>query len=312
MPRDWDNIFRYWAKPFSDTAEEKADNAARLIRQALHQWPALKSRNFEVYPSGSYRNNTNTRQESDIDIAVVLTDAHYSAYPSNGSLTWNMLSLGKATYELPHFRDDVGAALEDAFGSSGVTPGDKAFDVHENTYRLDADVAVFLQHRRYTGQQNQHGAWLYLTGAEMRPRSDPNKRIINWHQQHYDEGVARNEVTKRRFKRVTRILKRLRDDMVASGTPVARASAERMASFLIECLVFNATDTSFNRSTDGYYDDVRAVLVDLWGATEMDLASCSTFLEVSRLKWLFHSTQPWNRADVHEFLARAWEHVGFE
>ena len=311
MARDWHSLFTTWAKPFSDTDEARAANAARLIGEALRQWPALEKKDFEVYSSGSWRNNTNTRRESDVDVAVVLKSACYSEYPADGSVTGGMLGMSDATYALPQFREDVGAALSRAFGPTGVTAGDKAFDVHENTYRLDADVAVFLEHRRYTGKRSQQNAWLYLSGVEMRPRSDPNKRVINWHQQHYDQGVSRNEVTRRRFKRITRILKRLRDDMVTTGSPAARGSAQAMASFLIECLVFNVPDSCFNRSASGYFDDVKEVIAELWRSTKTDDAPCSRFVEVSGLKWLFSSTQPWKRGDVNDFLQHAWQHVGF-
>jgi hypothetical protein len=309
-PRNWHDTFAAWSKPASDTEEAKAENAARMIREAVRAYPALKHKKIDVYATGSYRNNTNTKTESDIDVAVVLRECFWYALP--GGLTAEMLGLGNsAAYGHAALRDDVGHALVGKFGTGGVTPGDKAFNIHENTYRLDADVAVFIEHRRYTGVKLATGAWEHHLGVEMRPRSDVNKRIINWHDQHYAEGVKRNDATSRRFKRVARILKRLRDEMKADGTQAGRDAAKATPSFLIECLVFNAPDKCFNLSNGTYFEDVKAVIGDLWNATKA-ADGCEKHLEVSRMKWLFRDTQPWTREQAHEFLLRAWNHVGFK
>lgn len=307
MARDWKSLFTNWAKPPSDTEEEKADRAARMIREAINEFEPLKSRGTQVYGTGSYKNNTNARFESDIDVAVVLTDAFFAAYPPNGKKPQaSDLGHGKGvSYGLRHFRDDVGRALVKKFGADGVTPGSKAFDVHSNTVRLDADVAVFLNHRRYTGEKNADGTWHYLEGVEMRDRDDT--RIINWHAQHYDNGVSKNRRTSRRYKCVVRILKRLRDDMQEQGeTPVKAAS--KVPSFLLECLAYNAGDGCYGG--DHLYDDVKAVIGRAWTDTKPGVDA--DLVEVSGLKWLFSASQPWTQAEAHEFLLRAWNHVGFK
>jgi hypothetical protein len=265
-----------------------------------------------VYATGSYRNNTNVKLASDIDVAIVLTEAVYYELPSTGSPMRTELGLGEVTYGLVEFRNDVAKALEAKFGTKGLTAGEKAFNVHETSARLDADAAVFLEHRRYTGKKDPDGSWIYLSGAEMRPGGNPTgaARVINWHRQHYAEGVARNDATNRRFKRITRIFKRLRDDMRESGTAEIKAAAQPIPSFLLECLVFNAPDTCFNLVGGSYYEDVKATLVAQQHATTDD-SGCASFVEVSRLKPLFAPGQPWRRDRVHDFLLRASQHVGF-
>ncbi|MCC6557965.1 MAG: nucleotidyltransferase domain-containing protein [Polyangiaceae bacterium] len=310
MARDWHETFKTWAKPPSDTEEEKGSRAASMIRDAVRAYEPLASKNFEVYASGSYRNTTNVRLASDIDVAIVLKDAAYYEFPKSGSPTREELGTKDAAYGLTHFRDDVRKALIVKFGEKGVTPGDKTFNIHENSYRLDADATVFLEHRRYTGKKNSDGTWHYFSGVEMRPISNTAKRIINWHQQHYDQGVARNDATGRRFKRVTRILKRLRDDMREGGTAEQKAAADVTPSFLIECLVFNAPDSCFGIVEGSYYEDVKATIKNLWNATKDD-ATCSNFVEVSRMKMLFGAGQPWTRDQAHAFLLRVWQRVGF-
>lgn len=310
MARDWHELFKSWAKAPSDREEAKGSTAAAMVKDALRSHPALKTRTFEVYPTGSYRNNTNVRLGSDIDVAVVLTEAFYADYPSSGLPSQTTLGFTDATYGLNQFRDDVGQALIAKFGMEGVSPANKTFNVHESSRRLDADVTAFCEYRYYTGQKNPDGSWQYYQGVQTRSRRNPEKAIINWHQQHYDRGGERNNATNRRFKRLTRILKQLREDMKNFGSDKAAKAAEPIPSFLIECLVYNAPDVCFNREQGSYYQDVNFVLLFLWDATKDD-ARCSQFVEVSEMKRLFGSTQPWTRSQANEFLFQAWRHAGF-
>ncbi|MBL8725278.1 MAG: nucleotidyltransferase [Planctomycetes bacterium] len=309
MARDWHELFKTWAKPPSETEEEKGSRAATMVNDAVRESGILAGRNFSVHPTGSYRNNTNIRLGSDVDIALVLHDAFFWVIPPGRRAEEFGLGPG-ATYGLTDFRRDVGRALAAKFGAD-VTQGNKTFDIAGNSYRLPADATPFLRHREYTGQRNLDGTWHYFEGVETRAVNAPDRRIINWHQDHYDHGVAKNKATNRRYKRIARILKKLREDMMASGTVEAKVAAQPMASFLLECVSFNAADPCFNKVEGTYYEDVKAVICDLWNASTSDAAAAS-LVEVNRRKALFGAHQSWTRAQVHEFLYRVWNHVGFK
>ncbi len=308
MARDWKALFTSWSKPPTDTETDKADRAARMIRQAIEDHEPLQSKVTSIYGTGSYANNTNTRLESDIDVAVVLHDCFFSKYPVGKppQAKEDLGHSGHVTYGLRGFGADVGEALNEKFGRGNVTLGSKAYDVHANTVRIDADVAVFLEHRRYTGELNTDATWKYLEGVEM--RGSGSKRIINWHHQHHRNGVDKNKRTGRRYKRTVRILKRLRDDMNDKGSAKAQRAAD-VPSFLLECLAFNAADSCYEH--DHVYDDAHAVIAQMWTKTKPETKDL-VLREVSRLKWLFHSSQPWTKAQAHAFLLCAWQHVGFK
>jgi hypothetical protein len=306
VARDWQSLFNSWARPPSNTEEEKAQRAERMIREAISTDPRLMIRRTSVYATGSYKNNTNTRLESDIDVAVVLNDCFYSKYPREGPPQKNDLGHGGGVdYGLKDFLADVGDALVTKFGHNSISRGSKAFDVHANTVRLDADVAVFINHRRYTGQINEDGSWHYLEGVEM--RGEGNSRIVNWHDQHHENGVSKNNRTGRRYKRVARVLKKLRDDMKENGNLNAQEAAD-VPSFLLECIAYNASDACFQH--DHIYDDVKAVITEIWNKTNPETEDL-VLKEVSGLKWLFGAEQPWTKAQTHVFLLEAWHHVGF-
>lgn len=302
----WSDTFKRWAKPLSDTEEAMADNAASIIRGALKAYAPLASVDFEVYATGSYRNNTNVRGESDIDVAAVCHDMFFYDLPI-GQLP-RTFGLGTpSVYSFSDFRADVQAALAARFGR-GMTPGDKAFNVHENTYRLEADVTPFCEYRLYDGKAKTDGSWAYVEGVKSIGSSGDS--FVNWHRDHYAQGVERNTETGRRFKRITRILKNAKFDMLESGTPSAKRAADAIPSFLIECLVFNAPDECFNLGT-GYVRDVRAVITDLWTATKLD-GRWNDMVEVNWRKWLFRGGQAWTREQAHAFLNEAWGHLFHE
>lgn len=308
MGTDWSETFKRWAKPPSDTEETKASNAARMINDAVRETKILDGRRFSVYPTGSYRNNTNVRANSDVDVAIVLEEAFWYTLPPNVTAAHVGIGAGIVSYGLPEFRADLHRALAKQFGAD-VSLGNKTFDIAGNSYRLPADATPFLPHRTYI--QAADGTWQYRVGVETRPVNDPNKRIINWHQEHYDNGVAKNTATNRRFKRVTRILKRMRDHMRTNGVPEAKAASEPIPSFLIECLVYNAPESSFNKQDGSYYEDVKAVITHMWNETKDDVRAAKLH-EVNAQKPLFGSHQGWTRAHAHEFLLRAWGHGQFK
>lgn len=86
-------------------------------------------------------------------------------------------------------------------------------------------------------------------------------------------------------------------------------SAKNTPSFLVECLVFNASSSRFNHIT--FKQMVREVLVELFNNTMTD-EKCSEWGEVSELKYLFRPSQPWTRQEAHRFLSDAWDYIGYD
>ena len=59
------------AKPPGKTEQDRCDNAATAIRKAIEASDKLRSHRVSVFAQGSYRNNTNVRKDSDVDIGVL-------------------------------------------------------------------------------------------------------------------------------------------------------------------------------------------------------------------------------------------------
>lgn len=209
-------------------------------------------------------------------------------------------------YTYAEFKNDVQAALEAKFGKQGVTRGDKAFDVHANTYRVDADVVAAFAYRLYTKKEYNFLAGVYLTPYVQPPGTkfiaDCGKMVINWPEQHYTNGVEKNKRTGGRFKFVVRAVKRLKFYLISKGVD----AADPVASYLIECLLYNVSDPVFGG--DSYKDSVQNALLTCFSATQTDEA-CDRWLEVNERKFLFRSTQPWTRQQAYDFVLAAWSYV---
>lgn len=295
MDSRWENAFSSWAQAPAKTEQERCENAEKAVRNAISASVKLKYKNIKVFTQGSYRNNTNVKKDSDVDIGILCYDTFFFDLPENSNR--DQFGISPATYSYEDFKNDVQDALISYFGTSSVKRGNKAFNIHENSYHVDSDVAPFFEHHRY----NTNGG--YLSGVEFRP--DSGGRVINWPEQHYDNGVSKNTATSRRFKALARIIKSLCNYMDDQGVVIAKS----IPGFLIECLVWNVPNDNFGHYT--YVDDMRSCLAHLFNNTMTD-DKCNEWGEVSDLKYLFRGPQKWTREQTHNFISSAWDYIGFE
>ncbi len=297
MARDWESVLSTWAKPPSDTEQEKAANAERVIKKAIDAYAPLQRHSLSVFAQGSYRNRTNVREDSDVDICVLCPDTIMVDYHFAPGLTDAEAGLGDAKYQYAEYRNDVQRALISYLGSQGVTRGKKAFDVHANTYRLDADVVACFEYRQY--HRSADGRVSYAPGTGFVP--DGGFRIHNWPQQNYDNGVRKNDESGHFYKSCVRIFKRLRNEMTESG----HAAAAATPSFLLESMLFNLNPQAFQEPT--WTSTLRSLLTDLDQALSSPEAA-GAMVEVNDLKYLFRGGQPWTIDSARAFILEAWQY----
>jgi hypothetical protein len=295
MSKDWESTFTHWAKGPAATEAERCENSIRALKNAVAKSDALKNRNIEIVLQGSYRNRVNIRQDSDVDLGIICRDTFYYHLPEGVNVEG--ASITPATYHYAEYKNDVENALVNYFGRNEVTRGNKAFDIKSNYYRVEADLAPFFEYRNYwNSSQYAEGVKLY---------SDSEKEVINYPEQHYSNGVSKNDITSRRYKRSVRILKNLNSKMEEDGYNSAKA----IPGFLVECLAFNVPNENFSSSS--YTPLVRSVLAHIYNNTR-PLDDCSEWFEVNKKKYLFHGSQPWTKAEAHQFISNAWNYIGYE
>ncbi|MBU0516837.1 MAG: nucleotidyltransferase [Proteobacteria bacterium] len=290
MTNDLERIFARWADAPKQTEKERCENAERAIRSAIQAYDGFDFHDVRVFTQGSYQNRVNVTKDSDVDIGVCCRDVFFFELP-NGA-TREDFGIIEVGFQYSEFKDRVEEALVNHFGRRSVQRGNKAFKIGENTYRIDADVAPFFEYR-YFFEDGRH-----IKGVELYPDDMPDQGVINWPDQHYDNGVRKNQDTGRRFKALVRILKSLRNIMEADGSE----AASRLCGFSIECLTYNVPDNFFGHQS--YTDDVRTGLQFLFNYTISD-DLCLEWTEVSELKYLFRPTQPWTRQQAFDFVTAA-------
>jgi hypothetical protein len=309
VARDWEQTLRKWTKPSSDTECDKQANAERMISAAIREYEPLKFRTIKIIPQGSYRNNTNVKTESDVDICVCCMEPFFDDY-TGADYSRTESGIVPATYAYPDFKNDVQKALEHKFGKISIYRGDKAFDVHPTSHRVDADVVAAFAYRFYLKTTySSYNNISYPNRAYIEPEgtkffSDSEKEIINWPEQHSKFGILKNTATGSRFKYIVRALKNLKNEMEAVGISPARG----IPSYLIECLVYNVPDFYF--TGDSYVNIMRSCIAHIAVATETD-DKCKEWEEVNRHKYLFRSWQPWTRDQARSFALAAWVYAEF-
>ena len=98
-----------WTSHLSQSEEQRAENAIRMIKAAMDANSQLRSLDYEVFVQGSYANNTNVRTDSDVDVCVMLKSTFYMDLPSGK--TREDYNIGPGTMEFQQYRDLVKQAL---------------------------------------------------------------------------------------------------------------------------------------------------------------------------------------------------------
>lgn len=244
-------------------AEQLSARTYASIQAALASVTSQVDVQWEIYLQGSYRNSTNIRGDSDVDVVTQLLSTFE---PDTTHLTdYERRSLSSAypiaTYDLVQFKADVVRALRATYGSDKISEGRKAIRV--TTPYLPADVVVARTYRQYMSFSNinnqtfNEGMAFYV--------SQENRWIVNYPKQHYSNGVKKHDRTQSRYKSTVRMFKNARsycDDIPALAPHLP-------PSYFLECLLYNVPDSKFSGSFQNIYQSVVAWLkiADLQGFT---------------------------------------------
>ena len=304
MAQDWENTFTSWAQSPSKTEQERSERVIRAIRAAINSSPKLQAKKTLVFVQGSFRNRVNVRQESDVDVGVMLYEYFLAQYPSGkGNADYGNTD---ANYAFSQYKNELEAALVAHFGRAAVKRGNKAFDIKATQGHVEADVVPLFEFREYWADgRYRAGVALIPDDSSRRIENYPERLVDYWPHTplHYENGVSKNNLTQRRFKGMVRILKKLRIELADVGN----VHAAGVPGYLAECLVWNTPNWCFEHHT--WEDRVQSVLRFLWQNTKSH-SLCAEWCEVDAIKYLFHSSQPWTWGQAHSFISAVWDYVG--
>ena len=307
---DWNDRLTHWERPASDSEEVQINRAANMVRGNLSDNDWLNTAGVKIFAQGSYYNNTNVRQEADMDLRAVHPDIRVEyARDVIAEYAQNQLRLsdtGRTFAEVVQgMRREIARELGTKFGPLNVdASGNKAIRLKKQPGSR-ADVDVVPTFRYYWVTWNPVARSYDVTeGVTILGKN--GLWTNNFPEQHHTNGIEKRARTKQRFKKHVRIFKRLRDDLVESGQLVSK----QVPSFLVECLTYAVEDGYFLFEEDDRYDRARRILArveDLLNSTSW----VSTATEINEIKFLFHQAQPWTIEDAKAFARAVRQRLEF-
>lgn len=250
------NDLERYASPLSPTENEMCKRAIRQVRDVLSDLgytddnkdislleedtlayslsmrSTVNNHTVDIFIQGSYANNTCVSGESDVDIAVVRKEGHDSVYgPSFDIATANK------KLEAQIFKDSVEKKLRENFPYQ-VERHNKSIKVKGNTYRKQVDTVPCFALNYYYNSHNQDYS-NYKDGVII--YADDGTVIRNFPKQHIFNGKTKNKLTNYKYKKIVRIIKKMRVLM----DECYYVSAREVSSFGLESLLWNIPSDEF-------------------------------------------------------------------
>jgi Ni/Co efflux regulator RcnB len=287
-----EDTLRAWSQRPSDTEQARIDRTERMVREAISRSPDYRIKNATVFAKGSVKMRTNIRRTSDIDVCVQASDVFFTDYPSD--TTDKDFDNREIDYTFADFRKGIENALQDYFEHADVdVSGNKAICVRATatSSRIDADIVPAFEHRRYI----KPGSSDYHQGIELRPKNEPIKKVVNWPEHNYQNVLEKQDSTAKRYRKMVRILKRMREAMKEAGYQTAHDAH----SFLLESLLWNVPHGNYGNIM--YEDDMTNIL-DFLAYNLAVYERVKEWGEVNELKYLFRPQQKWSRQEAEAFI----------
>ena len=284
-----------FTKPISDSENQRCENMIRMVKDAIQGYYnetrnyKTNLNNYEIFLQGSYANNTNVKQNSDVDICVMYKGVFHYSMPKGYSLDGSYTDSSLDYFEL---RNIIKKALIKKFGSNRVIDKNKAIRILSNSYTTEADVVVAFQYRKYSNSTNfQEG--IYYKALD-------NTAIVNYPKVHIKNGNEKNVKTNYMYKKMVRIFKKIMYDMQDAGI----SASKDVKGFVLECMVYNIPNDDIFKHIETKYSDNLQKMMNKFINESMNL-----WKEVNEIKWLFGIEKGKNEEDYKNYIKAMKEYV---
>ncbi len=259
-------------------------NTGNSVKNALDSYTGFPDGvSFDVYLSGSYKNDTNVYGESDVDVVVELTSSFQNNLTQDQK---DALGFTSANYGLSDFRNNVEACISAYYGANNITLGNKVIKINPTTNRLEADVLVCTQYRLYYGTLNANN---HQKGIVFTTRNT-NQKIYNFPKKHSDNATMKHQGTSQWFKPTVRIFKNMKNHL-ANNNGFQNSIAP---SYFIECMLSNIPNNQFGTNYQTTIINCHNYLTQ---------SSKDNFMCLNGVRPLWgNTTENWNQADADNFL----------
>lgn len=304
---DRNALIQRWTLKSSTSEQQRMERAERMVRDAINSHPPFQSykRNFKIYAKGSYANQTNVRQDSDVDIVVENQDVYYGEYINTKTALAATPNPSFEPYTGPweskNWRSEVEDALKNYFGTGDVdTTGNVAITVAEvPNSRPSADVVPAFDYRRYDTPDRSathKGSKVY--------KKDGTGVIFNYPDQQLLNGNRKDSLTQGKYKQFARALKNGENALVDAGRMKVKPS------YLMECLAYNVDNRDLMHGYDksGWF---QYALATMHNDLPPEAYDPNDWEEPNGLKYLFGTDQKWTVDDARELTRKLWAYLEY-
>lgn len=280
-----------WAKQGSVTQSQQT---YATVRNCLEADDApYNDKSYSIFLQGSYGNDTNIYADSDVDVVISTSSIYYwddSELTAEHKAAFHAATGSGGGYSYNQFKADVISQLTKKFGSS-VKPGKKAIFVPGSGSRRDADVLAAVQHRWYTRYNSIYDN-RYYDGICF--WTSDGTKIVNYPKQHSANCTDKHQNTNSWFKPCVRILKNMRNAMIANGYLKEGVAP----SYFLEGMLYNVPNSVFA----GSYNKAIADALNWIKNTDQSKLVCA-----NERYMLLHPTSPvtWRADDLQTYLSAA-------
>ena len=261
-----EQLIEQYSKPLSDSEKQSCESTIRVFEAILQKYGfSVTRKNFDeidsedlnhrfhvkkdnieftIFLQGSYGNGTCVRQDSDVDIAMICESTFWTKYPTGKSrLNYGFTS---SDFNIVEFKDEFCKFIKSLNSSYKVENHDKCIFFEGNgSSRKDMDIVPSLRYRDYSNDYHCNPK-NFIGGVLI--RTNKGELIINYPEQSRLNSIKKNKATAYYYKKIVRILKNIKNDMIEKGV----VGADKVSSYGLECMIYNVPNNFFN-SYNGYY-----------------------------------------------------------
>ena len=231
---------RTWSNQGAIDGSANTHNSIK-VALARHSWPERMNR--DAYLQGSYRNHTNIRGNSDVDLVIESSNVCYSNLNEDEK---RHLGIGPGSYNYSEFRNQVIMALKSYYGTNMVDDsGQKSIKIAASNNRLAADVVPCITYKLYRN-------WNVVAKGITFWTQHSSQQVINYPKLHFQNGAYKNDSANMYYKPAVRMFKNARERIVANDPSLEG----KYPSYFVECLLYNVPDDRFGNSLAQTFCDV--------------------------------------------------------
>jgi Nucleotidyltransferase domain len=289
-----------WSNQGGTANSIAAHNSIRTALEANDS--GLNRPDFEIFLQGSYKNSTNIRADSDVDL-VVQYNKYFKkdlARLSPAEVQRYEASHHSVDYDPVNWRSDVEKALRKKFPGKVQLGGGKAFHVVTGPGDMTADVLPAFLYKQYTHFNS-------LTDEGFDPgikfADSAGNITLNYPKLHIENGEAKNSEfqTDGRYKPSVRMFKNARNTATERGLLIDGTAP----SYFVECLLFNVPNECYTASVGDTY----AAVVNHLSGNSIAGYDCQN----GQLPLFGPASTQWNTTDATAFvdaLVTLWNEWG--